>query len=97
MELAHAGFESETRGRRRGSRVAGIADAGIADAEVADAGVADAEFASHRCHKREVCVQVRTRGERGRGCGFCVTLTQEEHRRGNRLRVVSIQECADCV
>ena len=60
-------------GRRRGSCVArivdaGITDAGIADAEVADVGVADAGFASHRCLKREVCVQVRTQGERGRGC-----------------------------
>ena len=40
------------------------ADAGgrcgkIADAGIADAGIADAGFASHRCHKREVCVQVR--------------------------------------
>ena len=28
---------------------------GIADAKIADAG-----FASQRCHRREVCVQVRT-------------------------------------
>ena len=53
---------------RRGNSVARIADT-----EITDAGIADAGFASHRCHKREVYVQVRTRGERGRGCGFCVT------------------------
>ena len=47
--------------------------------------------------KREVCVQVQMRGKRGRGRGFCVALTQEEHRRGHRLRVVSIQERADYV
>ena len=52
---------------------------------------------TQRCLKREICVQVRTRGKRGRGRGFCVASTQEEHRRGNRLRVVSIQERADCV
>jgi len=54
---------------------------GIADAKIADAG-----FASQRCHRREVCVQVRTRGERGRGHGFCVALTQEEHRHGHSRR-----------
>ena len=69
-------------GRRCGSCVAGIADAGITDAGVASRG----------CHKRGVCVQVRTRGERGRERGSCVALTEEEHRRGHGLRVASIQE-----
>ena len=40
----------------------------------------------------ETRVQVRTRGERGRGHRFRVTLTREEHRRGHELRVVSMQE-----
>jgi len=40
----------------------------------------------------ETRVQVRTREERGRGCGFRVALTQEEHRRGHELRVVLTRE-----
>ena len=73
-------------GCRRGRRVAGIADAGITDAGVAsrrshNAGLADAGFASQRCLKREICVQVRTRGKRGRGRGFCVALIQKRAER----------------
>ena len=40
----------------------------------------------------ETRVQVRTREERGRGCGFRVALTQEEHRRGHDLRIVLTRE-----
>ena len=40
----------------------------------------------------ETRVQVRTRGERGRGRGFRVALTREEHRRGHELRVVLTRE-----
>ena len=45
----------------------------------------------------ETRVQVRTRGERGRGRGFRVALTREEHRRGHELRAASIQEREGCV
>ena len=56
MREADAGGRCGKIGRRGEiSRRGKIADAGIADAGIADAG-----FASHRCHKREVCVQART-------------------------------------
>ena len=35
----------------------------------------------------ETCVRDRARGERRRGCGFRVALTQEEHGRGHGIRV----------
>ena len=46
---------------RRGGRRRGNSVARIADTEFTDTGIADAGFASHRCHKREVCVVTNAR------------------------------------
>ena len=69
-------------------------DVGVASRRSHHAGLADAGFASQRCLKREICVQVRTRGKRGRGRGFCVALKQKRAervkglpRRGVEIRV----------
>ena len=61
----------------------------MADAGIADAGITDAGFASQDASNAgfETRVQIRTWGERGRGCGFRVALTQEEHGRGHGVRV----------